>query len=210
MNLNQILPGTDYAWFPYRGRGEEFRWPNAYRPDNYGHGVHRVKAIRAFSERLPGNKRETGYVECFMLDDEGEFKRDSENSYITRRVRVRDLATLWEEYADERDYRQVRKDKEEKEREQRRREQEERWRREQEERERFRQEQLERERLERERVEAEKKAYLKRVEDHYRLPPGSVQLNGYNDLKLNKNLIDEELAREDAIDTTKPDWLESR
>jgi hypothetical protein len=219
MNLNQILPGTDYAWLPNRGRGEEFRWPSEYWPDDYMRGVHRVKAIRTFSERLPGNKRETGYVEVFILDEEGEFRYEKDingndtEEYLTRKARVRDIATFWEEYEDERDHRTVLRDKERQEREARRLEQERIWREQAEARERERQERLEAERIERERVEQERQAYLLKIEKHYSLPTGSVQYeNTYSpNLVLKRDVIDADLTNEETklkqIDTTKDGWL---
>jgi hypothetical protein len=213
MNLNQILPGTDYAWLPNRGRGEEFRWPSAHWPNDYMRGVHRVKAIRTFSEKRPGNKRETGYVEVFVLDEEGEFQYDEQGEYLTRKARVRDIATFWEEYEDERDHRTVLRDKERQEREARRIEQERIWREQAEARERERQERLEAERIERERIDQERRAYLLKVEKHYNLPTGSVQYeNTYsNNLVLKRDIIDADLENEAAklqqIDTTKDGWL---
>lgn len=193
MNLNQITPGVDYAYLPYRGRGEEFRWlrgdnsrwsnENSY---NAKYMVYRVKAIRAYSEREAGNKRDTGYLDVFWLTDEGEFIYDESGSEIIKKCRVRDIATVWEDFEDERDYRQVLKDKEEREREERRRQQQEQWEREEAERrerrrleqeriERERREREERERIERERIERERAAFIAKVEQHYHLPAGALQ-----------------------------------
>jgi hypothetical protein len=198
MNLNQITTGTDYAYFPYRGRGEEFRWSEADTSTWRTHTryvVYRVKAIRAFSERETGKKRDTGYVDVFWLDDEGEFLFDENNQHQIKKVRVRDIATLWDDYEDERDYRQVQRDKEKRERDERRRIQEERYQREMAEREQIRLEREERERIERERIEQERKVYLSSIEQKYNLPEGSVKYNGGLALALDKSLIDADLLK---------------
>src|SRR5438132_11777284 len=113
MNLNQITPGVDYAHFPYRGKQEEFRWCQ-YSNENWHQSrmyVYRVKAIRSYSEREYGKKRDTGYVDVFWLDDEGEFKFDENGNHLIKKVRVRDIATVWDDYADELDFQTVKRER---------------------------------------------------------------------------------------------------
>lgn len=206
MNLNQITSGTDYAFFPSRGRGEDFRWcgrpNNSNWNDNGNYGdkscVYRVKAMRAFSQKEPGKTRETGYVDVFWLTDDGEFKLDDpedETSYITKTVRVRDLATFWEDYEDTRDYEQAKRDKEEAVRKERRKEQQEHYEKIEAERTRIREERLEQERVERERLENERKMYIRTIEQGYNLPAGSVSMNGSGMIFLNKEIIDNDIRR---------------
>lgn len=202
MNLNQITSGTDYAFFPSRGRGEEFRfgredandvWRDGTYSDRYF--VYRVKAIRAYSKREIGNKRDTGYVEVFWVSDDGEFKFNSEGEYLTKTVRVRDIATLWEDYEDMRDYEQVRRDKQEIERAERAEQR--RLAYEREEQERIEKRRIERERIEREQLELERKQreYTRSIEYWFKLPTGSVGLNGGNILTLDKQMIDALIER---------------
>jgi len=215
MNLNQITPDTDYAFFPQRGRGEEFRWLRGDNArwidrDSYSYSqkyfVYRVKAIRAYSERKIGKSRDTGYVDVFWLTDDGEFRLDENDEYIVKTILVRDIATLWDDYADELDYRRVEKERKEREREEQRRKQEEEWERERQERaerRRLEQERLERERLERERiareeqerVERERQEFINKVEEHYKLPAGSISVNGNNGSALNRTMIELDMSR---------------
>lgn len=192
MNLNQITPGVEYAFMPSRGRSEEFRW-NDRDNDRWHDGtyldkyfVYRVRAIRTFSQREIGNKRDTGYVDVFWLNNGGEFRLDENGNEIIKTVRVRDIATVWDDYEDELDYRTVQREKEQAEREERLRLQRERYEREEAERrerieqarltqERERREREERERIERERIERERAAFIAKVEQHYHLPAGALQ-----------------------------------
>lgn len=208
MNLNQITPGVDYAYLPYRGRGEEFRWlrgdnsrwsnENSY---NAKYMVYRIKAIRAYSEREHGKSRDTGYVDCFWLTDDGEFRYDEDGNEIIKKCRVRDLATVWDDFEDERDYRQVLRDKEEQEKAERRRMQEEEWERERQERaerrrleqeriEREVREREERERLEREAKERAEREYLNNIEQRYGLPAGSLSMSRGVGILLDKERIE--------------------
>lgn len=88
MNLNQLWSGTDYAYYDYKGRNEIYR-----------RNAPRLKVIRTFGKRLPGNTRETGYAEVLVCDREtGEPKLNSYGEHITKKVRARDIAMMWEEY----------------------------------------------------------------------------------------------------------------
>jgi len=219
MNLNQITPGTDYAFFPQRGRGEEFRWLRGDNEkwidrDSYSYSqkyfVYRVKAIRAYSERQIGKSRDTGYVDVFWLTDEGEFRYDDNGQEVMKTILVRDIATLWDDYEDELDYRKVEKERKERERAEQRRKQEEEWEREREERaerRRLEQERLERERLERERIareeqerlERERQLFIERVETFYKLPAGSIQFDANGspeNLLLNRESIEIDMNKD--------------
>jgi len=210
MNLNQITPGVEYAFMPSRGRSEEFRW-NDRDNDRWHDGtyldkyfVYRVRAIRAYSQREIGKKRDTGYVDVFWLTNDGEFKLDENGSEIIKKVRVRDIATVWDDYEDELDYRTVQREKENAEREERLRLRREQYEREEAERrerieqarlaqERERREREERERIEKERIERERREYCNKIETYYKLPTGSVEFSGasgFNDLILHKDMVD--------------------
>jgi len=210
MNLNQITPGVEYAFMPSRGRSEEFRW-NDRGNDRWHDGtyldkyfVYRVRAIRTFSKREIGNKRDTGYVDVFWLTNDGEFRLGEDGNEIIKTVRVRDIATVWDDYEDELDYRTVQREKEQAEREERLRIQREQYEREERERqerirleheriERERQEREERERIEKERIERERREYCNKIEAYYKLPTGSVEFSGasgFNDLILHKDMVD--------------------
>jgi hypothetical protein len=212
MNLNQITPGTDYAFFPRRGKSEEFRWSKRSndswdeRSYDWIYGakylVYRVRAIRTYSEREAGKSRDTGYVDCFWLTDDGEFRLDEYGKHLIKKVPVRHIATIWDDYEDELDHQTVLKEQREREQEERRqkREQEYRERREREEREwkeqqeRARLEREERERKEREELERklqEEMEYCNAIERHYNLPGGSVKRhsNGH-DLILDHEMVD--------------------
>jgi hypothetical protein len=102
MNLVKIHNGEDYSWWEWMGRGEDFRFNGK-----------RVKIIRTFKKQHFGNKKESGYCEVFILDEEtGEFKTHNDEP-VTREIRARDVAMLWDEYSDERDRLQLIRNKEE-------------------------------------------------------------------------------------------------
>lgn len=105
MNLQEIWSGTDYAWFEWKGRNEPFR-----------EKAPRVKAIRVYKKQEFGKDRASGFVEVMMCDDDGTPKTYSNGEQIIKEVRARDIAMRWDEYADERDYRQTQAEKIERER----------------------------------------------------------------------------------------------
>lgn len=98
MNLNELWSGTDYAYYPTKGRGELYRST-----------AQRVKIIRVFKEKLPENQRLSGFAEILYCDREsGEPLTYSDTHYDpslrgkhqTGKIRARDIAMRWEEYAE--------------------------------------------------------------------------------------------------------------
>jgi len=180
MNLNQIHEGEDYAWISQRGRGENYRRS----------GFYRLKVIRTFSQREYGNTKDTGYAEGFDLEPEtGEFKLDLDGNPRIRSVRARDVVTLWEEYADEHERKEIiyKKQQEEwerkyEERRKQRAEREEKERLVREERERIERE--ERERIERERQEREERIFTGLKEKY-----GIEKTDGYISIAMNAGLV---------------------
>src|SRR6266403_3191027 len=171
MNLVKIHPGEDYSWWDGMGRDEALRFNGK-----------RVKIIRKYTKQHVGNKKESGYCEVFMLDDDGEFLSRNDEP-VTREIRARDDAMLWDEYADERDRLQLIKDKEETERRIRQEAREREWR-ERQERERLEyEERKERERIareERERIEREKVQHI-----YTWLEERGIKENGDGRVKIN-------------------------
>lgn len=96
MNLNQLWSGNDYALYEARGRNEEFR-------DN----AQRVKVMRAFKQRLPGNDRESGFAEVQFLTDEGELDTNWRHPEGKGTVKARDIVMRWDEYVSEREHREA-------------------------------------------------------------------------------------------------------
>lgn len=184
MNLNSLWSGTDYAWFYYKKRGEE----------EYSDRGTRVRIIRAFKERLPGNSKDTGFADVIMIDDEGEIMYHDDGSPKTRKVRARDIGMRWEEYADERDRRRVERAKQEREWEEQRRKRNEEHARREAERERARAERLEQERLERERREAlerEKRDALLNYLKELGLPHGAISNISSDSVHLTRSILEE-------------------
>lgn len=165
MNLQDLWPGNDYAYYHEKGRGEVFRW-----------NARRVKIIQCYKRRLSGNQRETGFAKVMMLDDEGEPKLAHDGTHITREVRARDIAMRWDSYAEEKAHREVIREREQ-------REHEERMRRIQEERE-------EQERLENERKEQIKQLLLKR----YGLPEDAIGVVSSTSIYLHRSVLERELV----------------
>lgn len=155
MNLQELWSGNDYAHYPDRGRGEIYR--------SY---AERVKVIRAFKERIPGNERETGYAEVMILDNEtGEPKTKTDGSHKTRTVRARDIAMRWEAYAEERAHREAQRER------------------------------LQREREERERIDNENKVKLREaLQTKYQLPLEAIGTIGASSIYLNRYVLEKELG----------------
>jgi hypothetical protein len=135
MNLNSLWQGSDYAYYQSKGRGETYR-----------RGALRVRVIRTFGEVLYGNTRETGFADVLLIDEEGEPKEDDYGRHITRKVKARDIAMLWEQYEEEHADREVERLEREARYAEERRERDERY------------AKLNAERIERERINAERRA----------------------------------------------------
>lgn len=106
MNLNQLWAGQDYAWYEWRSRGETYR----------SNGV-RVRIIRAFQERQYGNERMSGFAEVNLVDDEGNIRTYANGEPLIKKIRARDIAMRWDEYADEKNHREAERERLQKERE---------------------------------------------------------------------------------------------
>ena len=102
MNALDIWIGHDYAWYECRGRGEEYR---AY--------AQRIRVIKQFKRTEVGNIRDTTFILCRFLNDDGTHKQFTRNSYVTgepirvdldlQEVKSQDIALRWEEYEVERE-----------------------------------------------------------------------------------------------------------
>lgn len=165
MNLGDLWAGQDYAWYHQKGRGEVFRW-----------NARRVKIIRVYKKRLSGNYRETGFAEVMMLEEDGTPKEAHDGTHITREVRARDIAMRWEQYADEKEHRQVIREKEEREYQER-------------------MARIEAERLEKERLENESKDRLRELLiDKYGLPEEVIGTISSTHIYLHRSLLEKELG----------------
>ena len=94
MNANQLWAGSDYAWSEYLRRGERYT-------ENY---VKRVRVIKVSQKVMWGNEKASTFVEVWDIDEDTE---EPENQERTRSVRARDIFMHWDEYADERERREV-------------------------------------------------------------------------------------------------------
>jgi hypothetical protein len=111
MDALSIWPGNDYAYFHRRRRGEEYR-----------ENGKRIKVIRLEKRVEYGNSRESTYVICRFLNDDGTPATEEKYDYETRHyttvergieeVKARDLHSLWSHYVDERNDRNSKKDRE--------------------------------------------------------------------------------------------------
>jgi hypothetical protein len=94
MNAQSILSGNDYAYHQYRKKGTPFQL-----------GGIRVRALRVFKEKQFGNERDTAFVECFLVDDDGEIKTLANGDFRKINVRARDLSMNWDQYVAELEHR---------------------------------------------------------------------------------------------------------
>ena len=160
MNLNQLWAGNDYAWYEWRSRGETYR----------SNGK-RVRIIRAFQERIPGNDRLSGFAEVQMLDDEGNIRLDWESNPIVKKVRARDIAMRWDEYEDERNHREAEKER------------------------------IQREAEEKEAAEiAEKARFIDAVIEKYKFPREAIQTVGTTYITISRRMLERDLNGTNEID----------
>lgn len=92
MNLTALWSGNDYAYYNMRGKGEQWR-PAAKR----------VRVLKAFKRREPGNDRDSGFALVLFVSEDGTLDPNAQE----REIRARDIAMRWEEYEDERDHREA-------------------------------------------------------------------------------------------------------
>jgi hypothetical protein len=107
MNANQLWAGNDYAYADYRPKGVPFV-----------HGGKRVRVIRVYQEKDYGSERARSMVHVLMLTDEGEPRKAYSGGDLEQKVRARDIFMRWDEYEDERTYRNEQAEKIEHERRQ--------------------------------------------------------------------------------------------
>lgn len=183
MNLQSLWQGSDYSWWIHKGRGETIRMNGK-----------RVKVVRTFSQRLPGNKKDTGYAVVILCEDDGEMKRNEDGTMKERNVKARDIAMRWEEYEDERDRHKAEQDERERERKERYARQEEEWRKRDEERRLRREEEerrLETERVERERLERESRERITNYLSKLGLTNGTIERVDNQFVILNRTALEQ-------------------
>jgi hypothetical protein len=109
MNANQLWAGSDYAWSDYLRKGERYT-------DN----ASRVRVIKVSQKVLYGNDKASTFVDVWDIDEDTEAPTNPDR---IRQVRARDIFMHWDEYADERERREVERNRRAREAAEREREQ---------------------------------------------------------------------------------------
>lgn len=90
MKAGSLWPGTDYAYYEYRGRGRPL-------PLN----AKRVKVLELQKQPVYGGKRDRTLALVAFLDDEGAAITEGLES-TPRTVRAADIIDFWEQYEEDR------------------------------------------------------------------------------------------------------------